>query len=450
MAWFKVLITCVFAALIASCAATGDPDVSGKRVIVVGAGIAGLNAAQLMQKQGFEVTVLESRNRIGGRLWSDHSLGNATVDLGASWIHGIRFNPIHSLAQQHNIPLIEWDYDNSSFYDTEGNENPALAAKIETLVNTLGSSALSGNSSSSTIDEVVEQARVDERLEDYTESQVNYVISSYIESEYAGPSDKLSAHALEEGSAFGGAEVIFPQGYDQLATVLATNINIELGHRVTEINYESENPTVIANDKVFSADHVLVTVPLGVLKKDIIRFTPSLPTNKTNAIRALDMGTLNKVYLKFSNAFWENEATNIEYISDTKGKYVTWLNLTQATGEPILMAFTSGNFGKSMENFSDEEIIADAMTVLRTIYGDNIPDPDSSIITRWANDPHSYGSYSYLTVEADNQMRETLAEAVQAKVFFAGEATHEDYPATVHGAYLSGKREAEKILDVYR
>jgi len=101
--------------------------------------------------------------------------------------------------------------------------------------------------------------------------------------------------------------------------------------------------------------------------------------------------------------------------------------------------FTAADFAKDMETWNDSEIVASAMATLRLIYGDSIPDPTEQVITRWGQDPFSLGSYSYSAVGSDEPVnRKSLASTVANRLFFAGEATSHLYPATNHGAYLSG------------
>ncbi|MFN6262748.1 MAG: flavin monoamine oxidase family protein, partial [Chromatiaceae bacterium] len=95
---------------------------------------------------------------------------------------------------------------------------------------------------------------------------------------------------------------------------------------------------------------------------------------------------------------------------------------------------------------TDQQIVDSAMATLRTIFGNQIPAPQSYQITRWASDPFSYGSYSFLPVGATPAMRQHLAAPLGQQVFFAGEATHPDYAGTAHGAYLSGLAAAKQML----
>ena len=110
--------------------------------------------------------------------------------------------------------------------------------------------------------------------------------------------------------------------------------------------------------------------------------------------------------------------------------------------------FTAADFAKDMETWTDSTIVASAMTTLRLIYGESIPDPTKQIITRWGQDPYSLGSYSYSGVGSDEPTdRQAMAATLANRLFFGGEATSELYPATNHGAYLSGQEVAKRVVD---
>ncbi|HHW87448.1 MAG TPA: FAD-dependent oxidoreductase, partial [Chloroflexi bacterium] len=113
--------------------------------------------------------------------------------------------------------------------------------------------------------------------------------------------------------------------------------------------------------------------------------------------------------------------------------------------KPVLLWFNAGEYGAALEALSDAEITAAAMATMRTLYGDAIPAPEAVHITRWLSDPLARGAYSSLAVGATPDDRAALAAPVDGRLYFAGEATHRDYPSTVHGAYLSGLEAASAI-----
>jgi monoamine oxidase len=416
-------------------------------VVVIGAGIAGIKAAHKLALAGFDVTVLEGRDRIGGRTWSDNKMGTP-LDMGASWIHGIEGNPIHHLATELNVPLVEWDYDNEVVYDHQGDidyEIDSKLANVESKMIGWFTSALM-NDENASIQDAVDIAKKNGDLAHLSEREINYMVNGLTEQDTAAAADKVSIAGISSIDDFDGPDVIFPQGYDVLVRTMATDLDVKLNTWVSGINYGAEKVQIETSQGNYEADYVIITVPLGVLKKGAITFTPALPQDKQDAIRALDMGVLNKVYLKFDQVFWDNNVTNIAQVSEQKGHWSYWINLAPTTGLPILTAFNVADYGTEIEQFSDEEIIAKAMANLKKFYGEDIAQPSDYLITRWASDPFSFGSYSYIPKGATGAMRDALAEPIDDKVLFAGEATNLQYPSTVHGAYLSGEREANRII----
>ena len=250
----------------------------------------------------------------------------------------------------------------------------------------------------------------------------------------------------DQDQVFGGNDVVFPNGYVQIANGLAKGLNIRLGVKVTGISYGADGVSVETSSGAFVADKAIVTFPLGVLKQAAVKFDPPLPEWKQAAIDRLDMGVLNKVYLKFPKVFWDKEVESIAYLGEKVGEWCDWLSFVPYVGEPVLMAFHGGAKGFAIEDLSDDEIIAGAMKTLRVMYGEGIPEPDGFLITRWGKDPLAFGAYSHIPPFASGDDHEALFEPVDDVLFFAGEATSREYPATVHGAYLSGLNAADEIM----
>ena len=188
----------------------------------------------------------------------------------------------------------------------------------------------------------------------------------------------------------------------------------------------------------------MVTVPLGVLKKGAIVFTPALPPAKQRAIDDLGMGVLNKTCLLFDDIFWPPDVDLIGYVGARPGRWAETVSLYPYTRQPILMMFNAGAYAVRTEAMADAEIVSEALAALVDIYG-SVPPPKDALVTRWRSDPWSYGSYSYVPVGSSFAQYAELAAPIDGRVFLAGEATHEEYPATVHGAFLSGVRAARRI-----
>ncbi|MBT3316090.1 MAG: FAD-dependent oxidoreductase [Anaerolineae bacterium] len=441
-------ITALLAGTVAmnSCSVFEDGD---EKIIVVGAGIAGLSAAQTLQKWGYKVVVLEARSRVGGRIWTSRKWEDAPLDLGASWIHGVSGNPIAKLAKENRIKIVETDYDNQWIYKEDGseltNEEYESLEEYESTITEYIAEAIAERD-----DDVPLKSIVDAVLDNVSVSAdekqiILYLLNTIVEHEYAADISELSLFTFDEGDEYSGEDVIFPGGYDQIIEILAKGLDIRLNETVQRVAYEEAGVSIQTNKGIYKGDRAVITLPLGVLKSGQVDFSPSLPSEKQDAIRRLGMGLLDKLYLRFPSIFWEKDAALLGYLGENKGEWAEWLNIAHYTNKPILLGFNAATFARKVDKWSDQQIVDSAMTMLRNIFGANIPDPLDWQITRWADDPFSWGSYSYLAPGTNSKTLKELARSVDGKLFFAGEATSSDYQSTVHGAYLSGIRAAEEI-----
>jgi monoamine oxidase len=199
-----------------------------------------------------------------------------------------------------------------------------------------------------------------------------------------------------------------------------------------------------------SADFVLVTVPLGVLKAQAIDFQPALPNFKQTAIQKVGMSCVNKFFLKWETAFWD-DVQYITYTPEIPDKFNYFVNIKKYNpNHNALMTFTYADYARQTETMSDSQVIAEIMNHLRDIYGENIPNPTKMLRTKWQSNENAFGAYSYTAVGTEMQHFDDLAAEVNNRLFFAGEHTEKDYFSTAHGGYLSGIREAEKIVDLVR
>ncbi|MDX2254984.1 MAG: FAD-dependent oxidoreductase [Pseudanabaenaceae cyanobacterium bins.39] len=424
---------------------------SKKRVVVIGAGLSGLAAAQELRRQEYEVVVVEARERIGGRIWTSFKWADMPLDFGATWIHGTQGNPLTDLADQIDAKRLTTIYSRAATYNTSGQPlSKAEEARLENFRNKvfgeLKKAQNEGNDVSLRQAIAPLQQQFDQSSEPYR--FINFVLNGEIEHEYSGSAERLSAHWYDKDKKFNGNDDLFVQGFRVIPEFLAQGLQIELGQVVKEIQWQQSPIRVITQKTEFLADHVIVTLPLGVLQAGKVRFNPELPQNKQTAIAKLGMGVLNKCYLRFPHVFWSADADWLEYISASHGEWTEWVSFSRVANMPILLGFNAADQGRAIEAWSDEQIVASAMQTLRKIYGDSIPEPIDYQITRWASDPFSLGSYSYNPVGAVPKMRQELAAPLGKSIFFAGEASSEDYFGTTHGAYLSGLRAAQEILEI--
>lgn len=421
--------------------------VQPKRFLVIGAGLAGLAAAKALRDQGHNITVLEGRDRIGGRIWTSKKWLDLPLDFGATWIHGTVGNPLTKIADQLKANRIATSYDSAILLQSNGKEfNASDERRLKRLREQL-EGAIEHAQSESTDRSLKAVARtITNDLSAEGKQMVEFLLNSQFEQEYGGRADDLSAHWFDNSKEFGGGDVLFAEGFEVIVRHLAKGLDVRLGQVVQSIDYGVEQVVVKTTKGRFEADQVLITLPLGVLQSGKVKFNPGLPSAKAGAIQRLKMGVLNKCYLRFPRPFWPDDVDWIEIMPEKQGHWVEWVSFMQAANKPVLLGFNAAQRGWEIESLSDRAIVEDAMKTLRRAFGISIPSPSDWQITRWARDPFSHGSYSYNALGSTPKDREALAAPIDERIFFAGEATSKDYFGTAHGAVLSGLAAAKAML----
>jgi monoamine oxidase len=414
---------------------------NGKSVLIIGAGISGLAAAKKLKENGFNVTVIEAQGKVGGRLSTNRSLGIA-FDEGASWIHGTRRNPITDLAKNAGMDTFFTDDESLLSYDRDGSlrSNDFYSKEEDKFYGILKNLMKSGKKTESF------QSTFNKLYPQYENDRLwKFFLSTYLTFD-TGDLDQLSSLLYYEGEEFGGEERIASNGYDRLTDYLAKDLNIKLNQRVLNVNYENEKVQVKTQEQNLEGDFVLITIPLGVLKAKTMIFSPPLPLNKQQAIESVGMNCVNKFLLTWETAFWD-DVQYISYSPDLPDKFNYFLNIKKIHPQHnALMTFSYADYARKTENMSDNELISEILSHLKAIYGNNIPRPKNFLRTKWQNNENCFGAYSYTSVNTEMKHFDDLAADIKQKVFFAGEHTSKAYFSTVHGAYLSGLREADKII----
>uniref|UniRef100_A0A0D6QZQ4 SWIRM domain-containing protein n=1 Tax=Araucaria cunninghamii TaxID=56994 RepID=A0A0D6QZQ4_ARACU len=444
---------------------------AGANVVVVGAGLAGLAAARQLLALGFKVVVVEGRRRPGGRVFTRRMEGGlgtgrmvGAADLGGSVITGIHGNPLAVLARQLGFPLHKVR-DECPLYEPSGRPvDKVVDMTVEEAFNRLLDKAchlrqamdevtvdISLGTALETFRKVYGVAEVEEerRLLDWHLANLEYANAALL--------SKLSLAFWDQDDPYemAGDHCFLPGGNARIVQALAEGLPIFYDKTVQAVRYGSDGVQVVAGGQIFQADMVLCTVPLGVLKSGSIKFEPELPQRKLEAIRRLGFGLLNKVVMLFPTAFWGPEIDTFGHLcEDTsrRGEFFLFYSYASVSGGPLLIALVAGEAAIKFESTPPTESVEKVLKILRGIYGPwglEVPDPIQTVCTRWGSDPFSLGSYSHVAVGASGDDYDILAESVgEGRVFFAGEATNRRYPASMHGAFLSGLREAANIFKV--
>ncbi|CAO2814153.1 unnamed protein product [Amaranthus hypochondriacus] len=436
-------------------------------VIVIGSGMAGIAAARALYDASIQVTVLESRDRVGGRVCTDYTLG-FPIDLGASWLHGVcNENPLAPLIGRLGLPLYRTSGDNSVLYDhdlesyalfdLDGKQvRPELVVKVgETFevilqeTNKIREESIDDKSIKQAITMVFER-RPELRLEGLAHKVLQWYLCR-MEGWFAADAETISLKSWDEEVLLPGGHGLMERGYLPVINTLAKGLDIRLNHRVTKVTRHRNGVKVTTkNGATFVADAAVITVPLGVLKSNAIEFEPKLPDWKQDAISNLGVGIENKIVLHFENVFWPN-VEFLGVVAETTYGCSYFLNLHKATGHSVLVYMPAGKLAKDIEQMSDEAAANFAFKQLKKILPDASP-PIHYLVSHWGSDLNSLGSYSYDIVGQPHDLFERLRVPID-NLFFAGEATSASFPGSVHGAYSTGMQAAEqcrmRVLERY-
>jgi monoamine oxidase len=345
---------------------------SGAAVIVVGAGIAGLAAAAHLQVTGHRVTVLEARDRLGGRIWTSRDFG-PPVELGALWIRGAQGNPLTRVADHIGAARLTANARHTVTYDVNG---APLSAGVLRHLDASYRAALRGAEATraraapdASLGAALAASRPYQNLSPSARAPLDYEVSTGIECEHAADVSELALATWNEGRSFAGPDVLFRDGYDQVIQHAARDLDVRRRAPVHRVEYGDAGVTVTTAQGTAHADYAVVTLPLGVLQSSTVVFAPDLPDTKRQAIAALGSGVVNHVLLQFPRVFWDRSAEIIGHVDAQKGRWARWVNLASYTGAPVLLGVNAATYARELEARTKAQVVADAMNVLGSIYG---------------------------------------------------------------------------------
>ncbi|KAH8676651.1 putative lysine-specific histone demethylase 1A [Tricladium varicosporioides] len=328
------------------------------------------------------------------------------------------------------------------------------------------------NSKYATLGSVFDEAiRQYMRIVDFTPIDLRLINWHVANLEYSNATTcntlSLGGWDLDAGNEWEGKHTMVTGGYQQVPRGLLNcpqPLNVRKKSKVISIAYNPEKATLSKihcdHGEVIEADYIISTIPLGILKQDVVQFDPPLPAWKSGAIHRIGYGILNKVVLMYKEPFWDQgrdifgtlrnppdrfSLDQGDYFTQ-RGRFFQWFNCSSTSGLPTLLALMAGDAAFKTETMSNDEIVAEATSVLKSVFGQEVPTPVEAVITRWGQDEFSRGSYSYTGPNFQPDDYEVMARPI-GNLFFAGEHTCGTHPATVHGAYISGLRAASEVLD---
>jgi len=405
-------------------------------ILVIGAGAAGLSCAQTLGRAGKRVIVLEADDRIGGRVRTSRERG--VVETGAEFIHG-EHAATWDIVREENLATAEWRPGASSsriFSSGEGvrTDSEALLAEMRS----------------------VEEGAYDYRGPElsYAEflaqkpgsKEAHFFAARHIGDLEGADASQLSVAALtsEDALATNGPRNFWvTDGYDRVIAALARDIDVRISHVVTDIAWEGGAVRVTcANGVTLSAAKLIFTLPIGVLKKGSVQFSPALPKEFTDAVEKIGFGNNSKVIL------WLKEKIEDFGMLDTSGYFGHfWPRMFGE--EQVIVGYSGGSRAGELVAMGSVAAVEQGINEFVGALGEGVRAKIAEAKHfSWSDNPLALGSYSYSRVGMGNA-REELRKPIMDTLYYTGEATNtHGHTATVHGAIESGRDTAEKILAI--
>lgn len=409
---------------------------SAADVVIVGAGMAGLAAAQELARLGKSFVLLEAAGRIGGRAHTDMTTFGAPFDRGCAWLHSANKNPLAPIARSlgfstfndKNEPWLHLDGDEASDADYD-----RLSAAEKRLARAIDAAGKAGRDIS-----VASVFPIRNRFDRIAATRNG-------PSEFGVDLEDLStldAYRQEESEV----DRLVPKGLGAMVAAYGAQIPVQLNAPVSRLSWKgAKGPSAVRVETprgAITAGAAIVTVSNGVLARGAIAFDPPLPADRQSDLANVPMGLLNKVALQFQPGALGKDKTIDLTIQDGDGEPTYFL--LRPFGLEMAIALIGGGRAREMEKAGERAAAAAVLTALKSAMGAAIGRRlIKSAMTRWASDPLAFGAYAMARPGAA-AARRRLSQPIENRLFFAGEATHPTMPATLHGAYLSGLEAARR------
>ena len=400
---------------------------------MIGAGAAGLAAADELSRNGARVLLLEARDRIGGRCWTRRIAGlPIPVELGAGFIHG-EAKVTHALLRRAGLTAVE------SVRAQRGLINGSLRP-----MNAFADAQRAVRGAKLERDMSFAAFLAHRRLPAKTKTFAAMMVQGF---DAADPRRVSAMSIIEEwaGAEMGESQPRPQGGYGAVLDWLGNNVvakgaRLRLGAEVKRISWKRHIATVTGAFGSAKAPRVIVTLPLGVLQGGPLRFR-----EKRSALRKLASGPVIRVAMRFHEPFWEKRARGVAFFHSPGAPFPTfWTPLPMRA--PLLTCWAGGPKAARLSGSSPAKLVDAALTSVESVFGKDVRAEIAAAYAHdWMHDPRARGGYSYVLVGGEGA-REELAAPLDDTIFFAGEATDSEEPGTVAGALRSGIRAARQVM----
>ncbi|XP_020816824.1 spermine oxidase [Drosophila serrata] len=464
---------------------------ASSRILLIGAGVSGIAAAtRLLQNKFGNVQILEAEKRIGGRI-NTIPFGDNVIDMGAQWCHGEQRNCVYEMVK--DLDLLDFTGDFFSGVRMVRSNKEVIPLELGQQLYGIadmsvpkGSNAEAESVGSHLAEHYwqeiesqlpqVDRALATEALECFSRHESSilasdnlFEVSGRLHLEY----EKCSGDQLLNWRDKGYARflrLLMKVCEDEPEELGALEGCVLLGKKVVKIEFiDPDKVRVVCEDgDAFDVDHVICTVSLGVLQEQHERmFSPPLPAEKVNAIRSLQLGTVDKMFLEYEKQPFPDDFVGFfclwreEDLKQLRCSDFAWLEgisgIHKIKHQPrLLLVWIGGPHGRRVELLSDKRVLEGLQWLFCTFLRFDVPPPQNFFRSKWFANPNFRGSYSYRTTRADelDTGPSDLASPVMGgdgypRLLFAGEATSQSHFSTVHGATEAGFREADRLIKYY-
>ena len=424
------------------------------RVIVVGAGFAGVAAAELLMEAGYDVIHLEASSGIGGRVKTE-SLGGYPVDMGAGWLHDSQANRLRKTAQALGFNLYPTDFNRG--FALDGGAVPVPFGDMADVLKAVEKAA-TGTYLSWRLRRAFGLRPTLPALT----SVVGAALAEFgprgcaarelVRTAYASDLSALSAGVLFEEddkphaahTPLPSDDVIVGTGMLSLLRALARQTQPSFKEPCLKVTQVSDGVRVQTPRRTIEADAVIVTVSLGVLKSGAIEFSPALPPAHTSALARLGFGSFEKVWLEYPEGSWQSKAHVLAVCG--RGPFGFVVDFSDVSRRPLVLGASAGDRTNALYAMGLDRAVDVLHGHIRRAVGADVPEPVGAVMSDWSNDPWVRGAYMYPTVEAQFNERAILRRPIGGRILLAGEALSPTRFGLVDGAWEDGRRAANLIV----
>ena len=407
-----------------------------KDVIIVGAGAAGLAAARDLSRRGLSVALIEASDRIGGRAHTESTTFRVPFDHGCTFQHNARRNPFVRYARANGFAISRLPPDDATkVYRGRHEASAAQYRAMDRRYRTVHAALLKAGRAGRDISMHAALARL---------GRSRWQPLAGFWHSLASGQELKDVSVVDWWHAADGKDYYCRAGYGTLVAHYGRGVPVHLATRASEINWSGSGVKVVTNKGTLRARACIVTVSLGVLAAEAIRFVPQLPGWKQRAFNGFAMGSYVTIGLQFKHRRVLPVTNNAWFWIDGKPDQLLEF-MSNMGGWGVSRANAAGRLGLDLERAGRKEAVDFALSRLKSALGSRIPRLFvKGSFTGWTGNPLTMGTWA-MAKPGHAAARKLLSRPVGERIFFAGEACHKDMFATCHGALLSGQASARRV-----